>query len=115
MSLFGNSGILESQINEAISIMGKMADSNLCAVIEGSNPLQRALRDLQTKLAARFSELKHEADESRSQSAVMLRIKSALDNVTTNVIYTAKRTSVPCSFGMTALVHIPSRHLESWR
>mgnify|MGYP003385141104 CR=1 FL=1 len=86
MGFFGNSRILESQINDAISIIEKIADSNLSAMIEGSDPLPRALRGLQTKLAARYSELKREADESKSQSGIMLRIKSALDNATTNVM-----------------------------
>ncbi len=86
MGLFGNSRVLESQINDAITIIEKIADSNLTAMIEGSDPLSRALRNLQTKLAANFSELKREVDESKKQSAVMLRLKSALDNVTTNVM-----------------------------
>ncbi len=86
MGLFGNSRMLESQINDAITMIEKIADSNLSAMIEGSDPLSRALRNLQTKLAANFSELKREVDESKKQSAVMSRLKSALDNVTTNVM-----------------------------
>ena len=86
MALFGNSRMLESQINDAIAIIEKISDSNLSAMIEGSDPLIRALRNLQTKLAASFSELRREVDESRQQNAVMLRLKSALDNVTTNVM-----------------------------
>ena len=86
MALFGNSRMLESQINDAVLIIEKIADSNLSAMIEGSDPLARALRNLQTKLAANFSELKREVDESKKQSAVMSRLKSALDNVTTNVM-----------------------------
>lgn len=86
MALFGNSRMLESQINDAIAIIEKISDSNLSAMIEGSDPLMRALRNLQTKLAASFSELRREVDESRKQNAAMLRLKSALDNVTTNVM-----------------------------
>ncbi len=86
MALFGNSRMLESQINDAIAIIEKISDSNLSAMIEGSDPLARALRNLQTKLAASFSELKREVDESRKESAAMSRLKTALDNVTTNVM-----------------------------
>jgi methyl-accepting chemotaxis protein len=86
MGLFGNSRELESQINNAVAVIEKIADSNLAAMIDGTDPLSRALRNLQTKLAANFSELKREAEESRKQAAVMLRLKSALDNVTTNVM-----------------------------
>ena len=86
MALFGNSRMLESQINDAITIIEKITDSNLTAMIEGADPLSRALRNLQTKLAANFSELKREVDENKKQSAVMLRLKSALDNASTNVM-----------------------------
>ena len=86
MGLFGNSSILESQISKAISTIEKIADSNLSAMIEGGDPLSLALRSMQTKLSARFSEIKREAEESKRQSGIMLRIKSALDNATTNVM-----------------------------
>ena len=86
MALFGNCRELETQINDAISIMDKVATSNLSAMIDGSAPLVRALRNLQSKLATDFSELRREVDECRKQNAGMARLKSALDNVTTNVM-----------------------------
>ena len=86
MALFGNSRELESRINDAVAIIDKMSDSDLSLMIEGSDPLNRSLRNLQSRLAARFSELKREVDERKKESAAMLRLKSALDNVTTNVM-----------------------------
>ncbi len=84
--MFGNSRMLESQINDAIAIIEKISDSNLSAMIEGSDPLSKALRNLQSKLAASFSELRREVDECKKQNSAMSRLKSALDNVSTNVM-----------------------------
>ncbi len=84
--MFGNGRILESQIKDAIAIIDRMAQGNLTATIEGSDSLSRALRNLQSRIAEDFSRLHKEMDECRNQNAAMSRLKSALDNASTNVM-----------------------------
>ncbi len=86
MALFGNSRELESQIEKAVSIIGKMTEGDMTSIIEGQDPLSRSLRELQRKIAERDSSSKREIDESRKQFGQMARLKSALDNVSTNVM-----------------------------
>ncbi len=86
MALFGNSRELEFQIERAISIIGRIAEGDMTSMIEGQDSLSRALREMQRKLAERDSQSRREMEEARKQIGQMARLKSALDNVSTNVM-----------------------------